>query len=282
MSSAQPNSQEPSQLVRVQVVETVEQLNLRGPMTAEAFEIFASDNGRCELIEGKVNMMSPAGFRSIMSTAQPNSPQSSQLVRAQVLETVEEVNARGPMTAEAFEIFAADNGRCELIEGKVNMMSPAGSEHGYIANEIAFLLTLYVREHKLGRVYAAETGFILTGSPNTVRAPDVAYISKARLPEGRESRGFGKTIPDLVVEVISPSDRKNEFEEKTRAWLNAGVHCVLNVHPKERIATVHRPQHDAEEFQTDEVIDLGDIVDGWKPPVRSFFGSDQDSGEQPS
>lgn len=214
-----------------------------------------------------------------MSTAEPNSSPSSQLVRVQVLETVEQVNSRGPMTAEAFEIFAADNGRCELIEGKVRMMSPAGSEHGYIANEVAFLLTLHVREHKLGRVYAAETGFILRRSPDTVRAPDVAFISKDRLPSGREPKGFGEVMPDLVVEVISPSDRKNEFEEKTKAWLEAGVRCVLNLHPKDRRATVHRSPDAMEEFQADEVIELGDVVDGWKPLVRKFFGSD-DAGDR--
>jgi Uma2 family endonuclease len=180
------------------------------------------------------------------------------------------------MTAEALEIFAADNGRCELLEGNVTMMSPAGSEHGYIAAEILVLLAVHVREQKLGRVYAAETGFVLKRSPDTVRAPDVAFVSKNRLQSGPESSGYGLILPDLVIEVVSPSDRENEVKEKTEAWLGAGVRCVLNVHPKTRTATVHRSPDSVQEFQTDDVIDLSDIVDGWNPLVRNFFGSDDD------
>lgn len=106
-----------------------------------------------------------------MSTGQPHPQPSQQLVRVQVVETVEQVNARGPMTAKEFEIFASDNGRCELIGGSVKMMSPAGSEHGYIAAEILYLLSSHVRQYKLGRVYAAETGFILQQSPTRCGHP---------------------------------------------------------------------------------------------------------------
>ncbi len=73
-----------------------------------------------------------------MSTAHPDSHSPNRMVKVQVLQTVDEINARGPMTAKEFEVFAAANGRCELIEGKVSMMSPAGSQHGFVANEIAF------------------------------------------------------------------------------------------------------------------------------------------------
>ena len=147
-----------------------------------------------------------------MSTAYPDSHSPDRMVKVQVLQTVDQLNARGPMTAESFEIFASQNGRCELIEGNVRMMSPAGSEHGYVAAEILVLLGSHVRQHKLGRVYAAETGFIIQQSPDTVRAPDVAFISTDRLPE-REGRGFGTIMPDLVVEVISPSDTQHYIAE---------------------------------------------------------------------
>lgn len=112
-----------------------------------------------------------------MPAAHPNSHSPDRLVKVQVLQTVAEVNARGPMSAEDFEVFAAANGRCELLKGNVVMMSPAGSEHGSVAARILLLLGNHVQERELGRVYAAETGSVIERSPDTVRAPDVAFIS---------------------------------------------------------------------------------------------------------
>ncbi len=207
-----------------------------------------------------------------MSTAQPDHSRPDPLVRVQVTETVEQLNSRGPMTAAAFEIFAADNGRCELLQGRVKMMSPAGAEHGYIAAKIMLQLGNHVERYQLGRVYAAETGFILERSPDTVRAPDIAYIARDRLPDRGEPQGFGIILPDLVVEVLSPTDRVSEIQEKTRAWIGAGVRCVINVHPVDRTATVHREFGDPREYRSRDQIDLSDVVDGWQPAVESFFG----------
>lgn len=214
-----------------------------------------------------------------MSTAQPNFHSPDRLVRVAVTETVEQVNARGPKTAEQFLQFAADNGRCELLRGKVRMISSAGSEHGYIANQIAFLLTSYVRRQKLGRVYAAETGFVLRRSPDTVRAPDVAFIATDRLSISGEGRGFGEVIPDLVVEVRSPSDRLDEVAGKTKSWLDAGVRCVINVDPQTATVVVHRSADDQRSddqrtYVTGDTIALNDIVANWNPTVESFFESD--------
>ncbi|MGB7346373.1 MAG: Uma2 family endonuclease [Pirellulaceae bacterium] len=206
-----------------------------------------------------------------MSTSHPDSHLPDRMVRVQVLQTVDEVNARGPMTAEEFQVFAATNGRCELEQGKVRLMSPAGSEHGYIANEIGFLLTAHVRQYQLGRVYAAETGFIIERGPDTVRAPDVAFIKSARLPE-QESRGFGTVMPDLLVEVISPSDTDEMIENKTQLWLAAGVRCVVNVFPNTRTAYVHH-EKETVSVEGNTVIDLSDVVDDWRPQLNTFFGT---------
>ncbi len=214
-----------------------------------------------------------------MSTADPNPPRTDRLVRVQVCETVAEVNARGSMTAEAFEVFAADNGRCELLQGKVRMMNPAGFGHGYVVNEIAFLLTSHVRQHFLGEVVAAETGFILSRSPDTVRAADVAFVAKDRLPDQfRRTGGFGTVIPDLVVEVRSPSDRTAEIEDKTKSWIEAGVRCVVNVDPVKQHVTVDDSRGAFREFKDGDEIDFDEVVPGWKPVARSFFGEDRTAG----
>jgi len=208
-----------------------------------------------------------------VSTAQPNLNSAARLVQVEATETVQQVNARGPMAADQFLKFAAINGRCELLQGKVQMMSPAGSEHGYIAAQIAYLLIAHVRQQRLGRVYAAETGFVIARSPDTVRSPDIAYITKERLAVGGEGRGFGEVVPDLVIEVLSPSDRIEDVNSKTRSWLDAGVRCVVNVDPETQSVAVHQANVERT-FEIGSKMEYDDVVPGWYPTVQSFFESD--------
>ena len=205
-----------------------------------------------------------------MSTAHPSSHSRDRLVKVQVLQTIEEVNARGPMTAESFERFAAANGRCELIDGKVHLMSPAGSEHGFVSAQILIALGSHLKSRNVGRVYAAETGFVISHNPDTVRAPDVAFIRQERLPNV-EAQGFGHTLPDLLFEVISPSDTPEMIQSKTEMWLAAGVHVVVNVFPSTRTVIKH-VTNESTEFDINGTIDLSDSVDDWKPTVRELFG----------
>ena len=98
-------------------------------------------------------------------------------------------------------------GRFDLIRGELIRMPPAGGEHGRIAMALGARLYNFVQEHRLGTVYAAETGFILDGSAGTVLAPDVAFILSSRLPEGDVQSGFVPHVPDLAIEIVSPPDR---------------------------------------------------------------------------
>ena len=101
---------------------------------------------------------------------------------------------------------ASDLGRCELVQGELAMMSPAGFEHGRIVNNVAWFLTSHVRQHDLGIVTGAETGFHIARNPDTVRAPDIAFLRSDRVPQ-EPVRGFFDGPPDLAVEVMSPDDR---------------------------------------------------------------------------
>src|SRR5436305_2103414 len=108
------------------------------------------------------------------------------------------------LTADELEQMPDDDSlRTELDEGELITMPPAGEEHGYRGNRIAFLLTSFVSKHRLGRVYGADTGFRL--APDTVRSPDVAFVRAERV-KAIHSRGFAIGAPDLAVEVFSPSD----------------------------------------------------------------------------
>ena len=78
---------------------------------------------------------------------------------------------------------------------------------------------------------AASTGFIIDTAPDTVRAPDVSFVSRERAEATAEERGFFPGAPDLAVEVISPNDRYSEIEEKVSDWLRAGTQMVVVIDP---------------------------------------------------
>jgi Uma2 family endonuclease len=164
-----------------------------------------------------------------------------------------------------------DGFRYELVKGELKKMSPSGYNHGRIAINATTPLDGHVRANDLGVVCAAETGFILSSDPDTVLAPDVAFVSRRRIEEVGEVEGYWPGAPDMVVEVISSSDTYTEVEEKVIQWLSAGVRMVLVVDPRKRTVTVYRSLTDITILTEGETIDGGDVVPGWKMPVDDLF-----------
>jgi len=150
-------------------------------------------------------------------------------------------------------------------------MPPAGSEHGYIALRIASRLERYVDTNRLGRVYTAETGFKLTSDPDTVRAPDAAFISRARVEHAGHVAGYWPGAPDLAVEVVSPDDTHAQVVEKALAWLEAGCRMVLVADPERRTVTSYRSLDDIHILTEGSTIDGADVVPGWELPVAEIF-----------
>jgi len=177
------------------------------------------------------------------------------------------------MSMDASSVTADDflqmgDGSCELICGEVIALTPAGWEHGEIANEIAYHLNVHVRSHQLGRVGAAETGFILTRNPDTVRAPDVAFVRQERWVH---TSGFFPGAPDLAVEVISPHDRFSEVNQKVRDWLLHGAQEVWAVDPNRRVIQVFRRDGTMLELSGTDVIEGGELLPGFRLAVRDCF-----------
>ncbi len=176
-----------------------------------------------------------------------------------------------PLTAEQLLELPDQGRRYELVRGELRMMSPGGNLHGKVAMRVGSLLDQHVRRHGLGVVYAAETGFLLSRNPDTVLAPDVAFVSRERLAPHEQSTGYLPLAPDLVVEVISPQDRFSQVEEKARRWLAAGTRLVLLVDPGQQRVHVLREPRQVIVLAEDELLDATDVVPGWQVPVREFF-----------
>ena len=107
------------------------------------------------------------------------------------------------VTAEELERFPGDDFRYELVEGRLIRMSPVGYLHGRVVMRLGSLLEQHVRSRGLGAVLT-EVGFKLKSNPDTVRAPDVAFIRGDRIPSV-PPKGFWKGTADLAVELRSSS-----------------------------------------------------------------------------
>jgi Uma2 family endonuclease len=175
------------------------------------------------------------------------------------------------ITAEQLLRTPRDGFRYELVAGELKKMSPAGSEHGAIVMNLAYALRKHVVEMELGIVFGAETGFLLSRNPDTVRAPDIAYVRKERIPSEGLPRTFWPGAPDLAVEVVSPSDTVSEIDEKIEAWLSAGCLAVWIVDPRLQTVTVHRSVTDIHTLTVKDALDGGQVVPGFQCPVRDVF-----------
>ena len=140
-----------------------------------------------------------------------------------------------------------------------------------IAIDIATLLNQHVKKQNLGRVFAAETGFRLATDPDPVRAPDAAFVRRARAEEAGRVKGYWPGAPDLAVEVIFPNDAYTEIEEEVAEWMEAGTRMVVVVNPRHRPVTVYRSRSDIAVLIEADTLEGGDVVPGWSVPGQDLF-----------
>jgi Uma2 family endonuclease len=178
-----------------------------------------------------------------------------------------------PFSAQDLLAMPADGKRYELVARELHMMSPSGWKYGEIVGNLHGMLWNRIHANQLGKIFGAETGFLLSRNPDTVRAPDIAFIAKQHLPSTEPSDSYWPGAPDLAVEVLSPSDRKGEVDEKIRAWLAAGVLMVWVVDPKAKNVAVHRSQSDSLTHTLPDELAGDDVLCGFRCSVARIFGS---------
>jgi Uma2 family endonuclease len=172
------------------------------------------------------------------------------------------------MTAEEL-IRLPDDSLChELIKGELLTMSPPGAKHGFVTINLSTRLHNHVRANNLGILYAAETGFKLESNPDTVLAPDIAFIARDNV--GMPPAGYHSGPPDLAVEVMSQWDTKPKAERKAALWLELGAKAVWVVNPAKRTVEVLRADGHRKLFHdSDELFD--DTVPGFRLIVSEIF-----------
>jgi Uma2 family endonuclease len=138
--------------------------------------------------------------------------------------------------------------------------------------DLAAVLAIHVKSRKLGRVFAAETGFILDRNPDTVRGADNAFVSAERLEElGELPKGFCPIVADLTAETISPHDLYTETHEKALEWLAGGTRAVVVIDPPKQRVTVYRSKSNIVVLERDDTLELEDVVSGFRLRVASIF-----------
>lgn len=175
---------------------------------------------------------------------------------------------------ELFEMPDDGFHRYELVQGRLLTMTAAGPLHGAIGNRLAAALTTHVDNERLGVVFAADTGFKLESDPDTVRAPDVSFVSRQRIPLGGVPVRFWQGPPDLAVEVLSPTDSRLETRDKIEQYLQLGVREVWFVEPSPRLVTVFRPGQVPQVFTEADRLDGGDVIPGFRYPLSRLFTFD--------
>jgi Uma2 family endonuclease len=174
-------------------------------------------------------------------------------------------------TMTADQLFAlGDIGPCELIRGELIHMTPTGYDHGWISGNIVWALRNFVKNIELGRVLSSEVGFLISRNPDTVLAPDAAFVRADRDPPGGLKKFFPGP-PDLAVEVLSPLDRASEVLSKVSDWLEAGCRKVWVVDPETRSIAVYAPKSEMRVLHLSDVLTDEELLPGFQIAVRKVF-----------
>ena len=161
--------------------------------------------------------------------------------------------------------------RGELIRGVLHQTVATGIEHGQTVANLTILVGAVVKPGRLGWLFCSDAGVRLERRPDTVREPDMAFISAERLPLDVRVRGYAEIPPDLVVEIVSPSDRPVAVHDKAQMWLRYGVRLVWVVNPETRTIITMPADGPAHTLYEDDTLDGGDVIPNFSCPVRDVF-----------
>lgn len=175
------------------------------------------------------------------------------------------------MTAEEFAERPDPGYPEELVRGEIVPMSVPKPRHGQICGNAYYLVRQFADGQNLGHVLSNDSAVITQRGPDTVRGADVSFYSYAKVPRGPIPEGYLEAKPDLIVEVISPSDRWPKILAKVAEYLDAGVIVVVLLDDGSRSAQVFRPDAPNRTIGPDDVLTLPEVLPGFEVAVSRFF-----------
>ena len=179
--------------------------------------------------------------------------------------------ANGLCTADEFMALPLDLKRYELVRGVLAEVAVTGYEHAEVEVNIFRLLDQHVWPRRLGRVTGGGAMFRLQQEPDTLRRPDVAFVRTDRLPARDQRRSYAQFIPELAVEILSPSNTTAEMREKVAEYLQVGVRLVWIVDPETATVTIHTSDTAPVILPADAEITGGAVLPDFRCPVAAFF-----------
>lgn len=175
------------------------------------------------------------------------------------------------LTATEFLTHPAAAGPSELVRGDIHVMTPASGAHGVVVGALFRALDAFVEERKLGLAFPDNTGFLLPGLGDTVRSPDVAFVAAGQLPSDGIASGWLALAPDLIAEILSPSESKKELEAKLSDYRTAGTRLIWIVDPEQRVVSIQDGDRPERLLTEDEILDGGSVLPGFALPVARLF-----------
>ena len=175
------------------------------------------------------------------------------------------------LTADDLLHLHSEGVRGELIQGVLHETMSSGEEHGEIAANMSFLFLGFVKPRRLGRILTSDTGIRLERDPDTVREPDLAFVSAEKRPLDVRNTGYLEVVPELVVEIVSPSDSLGSIFDKAQMWLRFGIELVWVVYPETRTVEVYRMDAPRVTLGEDDTLDGGAVLPGFTCPVQDIF-----------
>jgi len=176
------------------------------------------------------------------------------------------------MTADEF-LTHRDGRLSELVRGKVVPLNVPAPRHGQICLQIAFMIKQYLAENDVAHVVTNDTGIITQRDPDTIRGADVAVFSYETVPKGRLADRYLDQPPQIVFEVLSPSDRGPQAMTKVGEYLDAGVRFVCLVDSRNDAVTVFNSDATQQKMQGDDQLAFEDVLPGFSMTVGDIFGS---------
>jgi Uma2 family endonuclease len=177
------------------------------------------------------------------------------------------------LTADDLWMLPDDGQRHELVRGELRTMPPPGFEHGLIVANLLGPLMMHVQANDLGVVVGNDTGFLIARDPDSVRGPDLGFVTRERIAQSGIPKKYYPGAPDLAVEVLSPSDTVFAVDEKVQDWLDAGTRLVWVVNPRRRTVTINTASARPAILTDSDTLEGHDVVPGFRIAVARLFAT---------